>query len=103
PQKTLQPGKTVQLRAVGYDQYGATFPMDKPTWSIAGAEGQAAAEISATGLFTARSNSDSVLVAASHGSIAAKVSLRVGPAPRADEDHRDACRFQDARRAVATV
>jgi len=74
--KTIQPGQTVQFTLVGYDQYGATYPLGTITWSV-----NAGGTINTSGLFTAATNADPVTVTASVGGKTQTYTFRVGPAP----------------------
>ncbi len=72
----VPPGQTLQFNAVGYDQYGATYPLSNVQWTAS-----AGGTISAGGLFTATTNANPVTVTASVGGFSQSYSFRVGPAP----------------------
>jgi endoglucanase Acf2 len=74
--KTVQRGDSLRFTAVGYDQYGATIPMDDLRWSVDGG-----GSIDADGTFTATEDADPVTVTATSGSTTAAYGLRVAPRP----------------------
>jgi endoglucanase Acf2 len=74
--KTVQRGDSLEFTAVGYDQYGATIPVDDLEWAVD--EGQTITE---TGTFSAIKNADPVTVAATSGLTKAVYELRVAPQP----------------------
>jgi len=74
--KTVQRGNTLDFTAVGYDQYGATIPLDGLEWAVSGG-----GTISATGAFTAEKNADPVTVSVKSAGVSAEYELRVAPQP----------------------
>ena len=72
--KTVQRGDSLEFTAVGYDQYGATIPVDDLKWSV-----DAGGTISATGTFSATKNADPVTVTATSGATKASYEIRVAP------------------------
>ena len=74
--KTVERGTELQFTAVGYDQYGATIPIDDLDWSV-----DAGGSISNTGLFSATKDAEPVTVTARSGEISAEYELRVAPQP----------------------
>ncbi|MFT2710460.1 discoidin domain-containing protein [Clavibacter sp. Sh2126] len=74
--KTVQRGDSLRLTAVGYDQYGATIPMDDLRWSVDGG-----GAIDADGTFTATEDADPLTVTAASGATTADYELRVAPRP----------------------
>jgi endoglucanase Acf2 len=74
--KTVQRGDSIGFTAVGYDQYGATIPVDDLTWSVDGG-----GTITAEGTFSATKNADPITVTASSGLTTATYALRVAPSP----------------------
>ena len=74
--KTVQRGDSLAFTAVGYDQYGATIPLDDLTWSVDGG-----GTIDAAGEFSATKNADPITVTAKSGSTTATYELRVAPRP----------------------
>jgi endoglucanase Acf2 len=74
--KTVQRGDSLQFTAVGYDQYGATIPLDDLRWSVDGG-----GAISPEGAFSATENADPIAVTATSGSTTATYGLRVAPRP----------------------
>jgi len=74
--KTVQRGASLGLTAVGYDQYGATIPLDDVSWSV-----DAGGKISKAGVFSATEDADPVTVTAVSGSTTATYALRVAPTP----------------------
>jgi hypothetical protein len=74
--KTVQRGDSRAFTAVGYDQYGATIPLDDLKWSVDGG-----GSIDAAGTFSATKNADPVTVTATSGSTSATYELRVAPRP----------------------
>lgn len=72
---TIVPGSTTQFTATGYDQYGATFPLDGLTWSAS------SGTIDDDGTYEATKRSDSVTVTATVGSVSDTYRFRVAPAP----------------------
>ncbi|WP_146242483.1 discoidin domain-containing protein [Curtobacterium sp. MCPF17_047] len=73
--KTLAPGSTTRFTATGYDQYGATMPLDGLTWDAS------TGSIAADGTYDATKRADSVTVTASVGSVSDTYRFRVAPAP----------------------
>ncbi|GAB3605152.1 hypothetical protein GCM10027413_05610 [Conyzicola nivalis] len=74
--KTVQRGDSRGFTAVGYDQYGATIPLDDLKWSVDGG-----GSIDASGTFSATKNADPVTVTATNGATTASYELRVAPRP----------------------
>ncbi|OUE21545.1 F5/8 type C domain protein [Clavibacter michiganensis] len=74
--KTVQRGDSLRFTAVGYDQYGATIPLDDLRWSVDGG-----GSVDADGTFTATEDADPVTVTATSGSTTAAYELRVAPRP----------------------
>jgi endoglucanase Acf2 len=75
--KTVQRGDSLEFAAVGYDQYGATIPLDDLSWSVDGG-----GTISPAGVFSATENADPVTVTATSGSTTATYEVRVAPSPQ---------------------
>ncbi|GHC03505.1 hypothetical protein GCM10007047_20130 [Cerasicoccus arenae] len=73
---TVVPGSTVQFTAVGYDQYGATHPLTSVSWSV-----NTGGTISPSGLFSATTNADPVIVTVSADGEEQTYSFRTGDAP----------------------
>jgi endoglucanase Acf2 len=73
--KTIVPGSTTAFTATGYDQYGATIPLDDVTWSAT------AGTVSADGHYRATTRSDAVTVTATVHGVAGSARFRVAPAP----------------------
>jgi endoglucanase Acf2 len=74
--KTVQRGDSLEFTAVGYDQYGATIPIDNLEWSV-----DAGGTITEAGVFSATKNADPVTVTATSGSTEAVYEVRVAPRP----------------------
>jgi endoglucanase Acf2 len=74
--KTVQRGDSLEFAAVGYDQYGATIPVDDLQWSV-----DAGGAISDSGTFSATKNADPVTVTAASGATKATYEVRVAPRP----------------------
>jgi endoglucanase Acf2 len=74
--KTVERGDSLEFQAVGYDQYGATIPLNDLHWSVDGG-----GTIDADGAFSASANADPVTVTATSGSTTATYSIRVAPRP----------------------
>ena len=72
---TVVPGSTTQFTATGYDQYGATFPLDGLTWSAS------TGTVDGDGTYAATEQADSVTVTATVGSVSDTYRFRVAPAP----------------------
>ncbi|MFT7764894.1 discoidin domain-containing protein [Clavibacter tessellarius] len=74
--RTVPRGDSLRFTAVGYDQYGATIPIDDLRWSVDGG-----GSIDAEGMFTATEDADPITVTAASGSTTAGYELRVAPRP----------------------
>ncbi|ALD12350.1 discoidin domain-containing protein [Clavibacter capsici] len=74
--RTVQRGDSLRFTAVGYDQYGATIPIDDLRWSVDGG-----GSIDAQGTFSATEDADPITVTATSGSTTAAYELRVAPRP----------------------
>ncbi|MDN3479796.1 discoidin domain-containing protein, partial [Curtobacterium sp. APC 4022] len=72
---TLVPGSTTRFTATGYDQYGATMPLDGLTWDAS------TGRIAADGTYEATERAASATVTASVGSVRDTYRFRVAPAP----------------------
>ena len=76
--KTVEPGKTLQLKAVVTDQYGASVDGAEIEWSVDDSLGS----VSADGIFTAGGDkAESCKVRATCGELSDEISLRIGDAP----------------------
>jgi endoglucanase Acf2 len=74
--KTVQRGDTVAFTAVGYDQYGATIPLESLEWETSGG-----GTISTSGVFSAERDADPITVSAKSAGVIAEYELRVAPRP----------------------
>lgn len=76
--RTVEPGKTLQLKAVVTDQYGATVDGAAVEWSVDGDAGS----ITGDGLFTAgQEKVELCVVRAVYGGLSDEITLRIGDAP----------------------
>ncbi len=73
--RTLAPGSTTAFTATGYDQYGATVPLDDVRWSTS------AGTIDQDGTLHAGAAADQVSVTATVGTVSDAYDVRVAPAP----------------------
>lgn len=76
PAATITPGSTVQFSVTGYDQYAATHPLTSINWSVS-----AGGSMNGSGLFTATTNADPVVVTATADGLSKTYTFRVGAAP----------------------
>jgi len=74
--KTVQRGDSLEFTATGYDQYGATIPVDDLEWAV-----DAGQAITETGSFLATRDADPVTVTATAGATTATYEMRVAPRP----------------------
>ncbi|MFZ4896299.1 discoidin domain-containing protein [Plantibacter sp. Mn2098] len=83
--RTVVPGSTTVFTATGYDQYGATIPLDGVQWTAdvgtVEASGGPGAGSTADATYTATTRTDKATVTASIGSVHASYEFRVAPAP----------------------
>lgn len=76
--KTIEPGKTLKLKACIADQYGATIDGAAAEWSVNDSYGN----ISADGIFTAgNEKTESCIVKATYAGLSDEIQLRIGDAP----------------------
>ena len=73
--RTVVPGATTAFTATGYDQYGATMPLDDVEWSTS------AGTVDADGRHRATERGEGVTVTAAVGDVTGSWSFRVAPAP----------------------
>ena len=73
--KTLTPGSATTFTATGYDQYGATIPLDHVQWT------SSTGTVSSSGVLTTGAAVDHATVTATVGSMSDRYAFRVAPAP----------------------
>ncbi len=74
--KTVAPGESTQLTAVGYDQFGDPFTLGTVQWEVSGG-----GTIDAAGLFTAGSAEGSFTVTATSDGVSGTATVTVAVAP----------------------
>lgn len=73
--RTIVPGSEATFTATGYDQYGATFPLEGLTWTAS------AGSITTEGTFSSAQAAEEVRVTAAVGDVSGSATVRVDAAP----------------------